>query len=110
MKGETLQVIRGAADKHGNAAKSDSHTVEGIFAWGAGRSTTRSSQQDNRQESSTLSVELYVPRTTSLKQRDRLRRSNGETYEVLGTGAWDQNSPMTGRNFGMKVYHVRVTT
>lgn len=106
---ETLQVFRGPADKHGNAAKDAAHTVTGIFAWGSSGKATRPGQQDDRQESSTVTVELYVPRTSDLKQRDRIRRSNGELYEVLGPGAWDQDSPLTGRNFKMKVYHVRAT-
>ena len=111
MKGETLQVIRGPSDKHGNAGKGAVHTVEGIFAWGTtGRATSKFAEQSERQESSTISVELYVRRTADVKQRDRLKRSNGQTYEVMGFPTWDADSALTGRDFQWKLLQVRAST
>lgn len=110
MKGETLQVLRGDTDRRGNASKGASHSVEGIFAWGTtGRATSKFSPQEERQESATISVELYVPRTADVKQRDRLRRSNGQTFEVLGSPTWDSDSPK-GTNFKWKLLQVRLKT
>lgn len=112
MKTETLQVFRGsgtggaANDKHGNVNRAPDHEIEGIFSWGSGRSTTKYTFENDRQESSRITAELYIPRTSDLKQRDRIKRSNGEWYQVIGAGAWDQLQPQTGRDFKWQVFQV----
>ena len=107
---ETLQVYRGDNDKHGNANKSASHTIQGVFGWGTGASTARFQTSNERQESATLTTELYVPRGQDLKQRDRIKRADGTWYSVVGHAAWDESNPMTGTDFRFKAYEVRGTT
>ena len=74
---ETLEVYRGDNDKHGNANKIPHHTVEGVFAWGTGTTSARFQGSNDRRESAQLTVELYVPRSADLKQRDRIKRADG---------------------------------
>lgn len=116
MVGETLQVYRGTGtgdngtDKHGNVTRAADHVVSGIFAWGSsGKGTSRFSTQNERQESATVTAQLYVPRTSDLKQRDRIKRGNGEWYVVTGHSLWDMDQPQTGRNFAWKLYQVEGT-
>lgn len=109
---ETLQVFRGDNDKHGNANKTPSHTIEGSFAWGSsGKGTARFSRQDERQESSTVTAQLLVPQTGDLKQRDRVQRANGEIYRVIGHAMWSEASPFGADPFldEDKIYQVEGT-
>lgn len=107
---ETLQVFRGDTDKHGNANKTAHHVIQGVFSWGTGTTSARFRGSNERQESATLTVELYVPRSVDLKQRDRVKRANGDWYSVVGHAMYDQPSPMTGTDFGFKAYQVTGTT
>lgn len=105
--GETLTVFRGGADKYGNPHKSEHGTVTGIFAWGPGKSTNKyTSSQGFRGESNSLTAQLYVPRGSDLKDKDRIRRANGQEYAVVGAAAWDQGHPFDGFDFGWMVFQV----
>ena len=107
---ETLRVYRGQTDKVGNPNKSAHHTIQGVFGWGTGGSTARFQSSNERQESATLTTELYVGRGEDLKQRDRIKRADGTWYSVTGHAMWDQPNPLTGTDFGMKAYQVEGTT
>lgn len=91
---ETLQVFRGDNDKHGNANKTPHHTIEGLFAWSSsGKGTAKFRTSYERQESSILRAQLHVARDQDLKQRDRIKRTNGESYQVIGHAMWLEDNP-----------------
>lgn len=109
MKTETLTVERGKTDVMSQRSNT-SHTIQGVFGWGTGsRSTGRFDVDLDRRESSSVTAQLYVKRGTDLQARDRVLRANGQEYAVVGHSMWDQDSPLTGRNFGWTVYQVQST-
>lgn len=89
---ETVSVYRGGVDRKGNVDKSAHGTVDVAFAWGtSGRSTGRfASSSDERQESADITSQVYVLKGTDLRARDRIERSNGERYAVIGHPLWWQ--------------------
>jgi hypothetical protein len=101
---ETLTVSRGATDKYAERTTTETHTVEGVFAWSRFTDNKR-----DRQESASTTVDLYVPRGSDVEARDRITRSNGETYAVVGHAMWDQDHPVTGRDFGWMVFQLQST-
>ena len=102
MSGEPLTVLRGGTDKYGNSHKAVSGTVEGVFAWGK----YARAGQDGRGESSQLKAELYVKRGTDLRARDRVVRSNGDAFAVVGGPAWDAIHPFDGFDFGWMIFQL----
>lgn len=104
---EQVTVHRGATDKYGNPHKAEHGTVDAVFAWGAGTSSYRAfPDRAGKRESTRAVADLYVPRGTDLKARDRVKRANGEEYAVIGHALWDQPQPQTGHNFGWTVFQV----
>lgn len=94
---ETLTVSRGSTDKMSKRTTDATHSVEGVFSWGRYRS-----DWDGR-ESAATTTELYVERGADVKARDRIARTNGEKYVVVGHPMWDQGQPQTGHDFGYMV-------
>ncbi|OMC55375.1 hypothetical protein A5747_13360 [Mycobacterium sp. IS-836] len=83
------------------------HTVEGFFGWGYGaRGTGRYRFDLDHKESATVTAQLWVKRGSDVKPRDRILRSNGQEYAVVGHSMWDQDSPITGRDFGYTLFQV----
>lgn len=98
--GESLTVLRGDTDRYGNPEKVASGTIKGVFAWGVSRPGGFP-----RSDGNTQVAELYVARGTDLRARDRVQRANGEQYAVV-RGAWDQDFPFDGYDFGVMVFQV----
>ena len=87
--------------------ENDTHSADVVFAWGGGsKASTRYTTGRERRESSNLIAEIYVRRGTDIQARDRVVRSNGEAFTVIGHGLWDQVQPMSGNNFGWKAFQV----
>lgn len=104
MDTEQLTVFRGGTDKYGNPNKRSNGTVDGVFAW---TSKPRGAQFiEGRGEMAEIAAELYVERDADLKPRDRIARSNGEQYRVVGHSMWNQDHPMDGFDFGWKIFLV----
>lgn len=92
---ETLQVLRGPNDKLGNPNKPYSHTIEGFFGWGSsGRGTAKFRGADEGNKAVIVTAQLYVSRDADLKPRDRVKRSNGEIYDIVGHSLWDADFPL----------------
>ena len=107
VRGETLTVYRGGTDKYGNPNKSKGSDVDGVFAWASGATGTRWSQGSvSKADSSSAQIELYVKRGVDLRARDRVVRSNGEQYAVVGRASWDQDFPFDGYDFGYVVFQL----
>jgi hypothetical protein len=88
---ETVTVYRGDTDRKGNVTKNSSGTVSVAFAWGtSGRSTGRFDSSNERQESADITSQIYVPKGVDVQPRDRIERSNGERYSVIGHPLWWQ--------------------
>jgi hypothetical protein len=106
VKTEKLTVRRGKTDAMANRVNT-THTVDGFFAWGSGaRSSVHFDADYDRRESAAVSTELYVRRGADVRARDRIERFNGEVYSVVGHVLWDQDSPLTGHNFGWAIFNV----
>lgn len=103
MHAETLTVYRGNPDRYGNPDKSENGTVLGVLFWGT---TASSDPPGGRGENARTVAELFVPRDADLKERDRVKRPNGDTYRVVGGAQWNQNHPITNRDFGWMVYRL----
>lgn len=106
MVTETVRVLRGDTDKYGNPNKNASGTAEVVFAWGAGRRADRFQITRGKDEATTITAQIYCARGTDLKARDRIVRSNGEKYAVVGHQSWDQNDPLSGYDFGWMTFQV----
>lgn len=107
MVTETVQVKRGGTDRMGVPNKSAHGTAEVVFAWGAGsRSVGSFSRKGERGESAAITGQIYVARGEDLKARDRIVRSNGEEYVIVGHALWDQDDPFGGYDFGWMVFQV----
>jgi len=100
---ETLTVYRGDTDKYGNPNKQDHGTVQGVFAWGTTQPTT---PVGGRGEDVRTGAELWTPKGTDLRAKDRVKRANGDTYRVVGRAQWDQLHPSTGRDFRWIAYQL----
>lgn len=83
---ETVTVLRGDTDRKGNPSKSASGTAGVVFSWGG---LTLSQGEFRRQESAESSPEVFAPKGVDIRARDRLQRSNGERYAVVGHAMWD---------------------
>lgn len=104
---EKVTVFRGGTDKYGNPNKAVHGTVDGVFAWGGSRGNgARFTQSNDRREAAAINADFYVARGTDVRARDRLKRSNGEEYTVVGHALWDQHHPMDGFDFGWMVFNV----
>lgn len=98
---ETLTVSRGATDKYAQRTTTETHTVQGVFAWHG------FTADHDRQESAKTTAELYVARGSDIQARDRITRPNGEKYAVVGHSMWDQPHPMSGHDFAWCVFQVQ---
>lgn len=106
MRTETLTVQRGKTNAMSNRSNT-SHTVQGFFAWGSSGSSTGKFNIDyDHRESAGVTAQLYVRRGSDVQSRDRILRSNGQEYAVIGHSMWDQDSPLTGSNFGFMLFQV----
>lgn len=104
---ESVAVYRGGTDRYGNPNKTPHGSVDGVFAWGTGSSSYRAfPDRTGKREAQRIFADLYVPRGTDLKARDRIKRANGDEYAVISPALWDQPHPMTGHNFGWMVFQV----
>lgn len=103
MRTETLTVYRGETDRYGNPNKQDHGTVQGVFSWGT---TQPSTPEGGRGESASTGAELFVAKGTDLRARDRVKRANGDTYRVVGGAQWDQNHPISNRDYKWLVFRV----
>ncbi|SHT52912.1 Uncharacterised protein [Mycobacteroides abscessus subsp. abscessus] len=107
MVTETVQVFRGDTDKYGNPNKTPHGTAQVVFAWGSGKQSGRfRGTRSGRDEATVITAELFVARGTDLKARDRIVRSNGEKYAVVGHQMWDQVEPLSGYDFGWMSFQV----
>jgi len=100
---ETLTVYRGDADRYGNPAKQEHGTVTGVLSWGT---VNPSTPVGGRGESASTTADLFVPKDTDLRAKDRVKRANGDTYRVVGGAQWDQSHPLSGRRFGWVMYRL----
>lgn len=82
---ETVSVFRGDTDRRGNPVKVPTGSVGVVFAWGG---VSRSSAE--RRESAESNPEIYAPAGVDLRARDRIVRSNGQRFAVVGGPLWDQ--------------------
>jgi hypothetical protein len=104
---ETLTVYRGGTDKLGNKNRAEHGTIQGVFAWGQGTSTSNYSDiGDFKGEATNFTAQVFVKRGTDLKNRDRVKRANGDEYRVIGDVSWDQLQPQTGHDFGWAVFQM----
>ena len=88
---ESVTVYRGETDRKGNAVKDSNGTISVGFAWGtSGKSTGRFTSAEDRQESADITSQVYAVKGTDLRARDRIERSNGERYAVVGHPLWWQ--------------------
>lgn len=101
---ETLTVRRGETDKYANPNKTDHGTVQGVFSWGT---VNPSESPGGRGENVSTEAGLFVRRGTDLQAKDRVTRANGDRFTVVGGGQWDQNHPMTNRNFKWVAYKLK---
>lgn len=85
---ETVTVFRGGTDRKGNVNKEPSGTVGVVFGWGGASSSA--GFPGDRDESSSVSAQVYVPVGADVRSRDRLERANGERYAVIGHAMWGQ--------------------
>ncbi|ANR90489.1 hypothetical protein [Mycobacterium avium] len=108
---ETLTIYRGATDKYGEPNKQPHGAITGVLAWGtSGKSSAKFNlSNDKSGESAGVTAQLYVKRGADLKPRDRIQRTNGEQYAIVGHSLWDQASPMTGRDFGWMTFQIEST-
>ncbi len=94
-------MFRGDTDRHGEPGKQPHGTVQGVIAWASVNDTDMP-----RAETSATVADLYVPDGTDVRARDRIKRTNGDYYRVIGGAQWDQDHPFTGRKFGWTVYRL----
>lgn len=91
----------------GNQTRAAHGTVEGVFASGQGGSTSNYSDAEGfKGEANNFTAQLFVKRGTDLRDRDRLRRSNGDEYRIIGGASWDQVQPQTGHDYGWMVFQM----
>lgn len=96
---ETLTVQRGETDKYGNRETTDTHSVQGVIAWG-----TYTRRDGVRGESATGDAELYAAKGVDLRPRDRVTRANGQKFAVVAGPLWDQPHPLTGHDYRLCVF------
>lgn len=89
---ETVSVYRGDTDRKGNAVKEPHGEVSVAFAWGG---MSRSNGRFGREDSSETSPLIYVEKGSDLRARDRVQRSNGERYSVVGHPLWEQPNELS---------------
>lgn len=90
---ETVSVFRGDTDRKGNAHKVPVGSVEVLFGWGG-----VSRVKGRYEESADTSPQVFVRKGSDLMARDRIERSNGERYAVVGHAMWE--SPAELEVFG----------
>lgn len=98
---ETVTVYRGDTDRKGNVSKDAHGQVGVVFAWG-----TPSRSSDERVESAEFSAQVFAPKGTDLRARDRIQRSNGERYSVVGHPQWDEPSELEVFDYAWVVFQV----
>lgn len=100
---ETVFLFRGDTDRKGNAVKDAVGTVDVLIAW-AQRSA--SSGRFDRAESAVVAPEMYVPKGSDVRARDRIERSNGERFAVVGRPVWDGPSEVEVFGGAWMVFHL----
>jgi hypothetical protein len=103
--GHTIEVYRYTGkDRHGDGTKEPVGTIDHVLIqWGS------SNPRDRAEETAMRSTVIYCPRDAAvhLQARDRFKL-NGETYVVIGDRNWDEDSPVTGHDFGYYMMQVEV--
>ena len=82
---ESVTVYRGETDRKGNVNKEPHGSINVVFGWG---SLSRS--RSDYQESADTTPQVFAAVGTDLRARDRIERSNGERYSVIGHPLWWQ--------------------
>lgn len=104
MVTETITVSRGKTDVMSVRSNTD-HTIQAVFTWSYGARAHFRPNMDRR-ESATVVAQLMVQRGTDLQARDRIKRSNGETYIVVGHQLWDQVNPISGMDYKWMIFEL----
>lgn len=109
--GHTVEVFRTERDRFGDGTPVSAGTIENVFIqWASASTVGLRFQPTNRfQETAQLNCVAFAPRhaTVKLQARDRFK-FNGETYQVVGDRAWDENHAMTNRDFGYYMVQVEM--
>lgn len=105
---ETVTVFRGSTDNKGNVNKAAHGAVEVAFAWGEPNRVGGGSAVSDRQESASMDAQVFAVRGTDLRARDRIQRSNGERYMVVGPPAWWQPNELEVFGASWVVFQVEV--
>lgn len=110
--GHTVEVYRFTRDRFGDETTTLVGTIEHVvFQWASAASVgLRFHPTDSFQETSNLSAVVFAPRHApiTLQARDRIKL-RGETYQVVGDRAWDEDHPVTGRDFDYYMMQVEMT-
>jgi len=116
--GHTIEVYRNTTgkDRHGDPVADQPEligTIDNVvFQWASAASVgLRFHSSKGFQETSDLSAVVFAPRDAEilLQARDRIK-FNGETYQVVGNRAWDENHPVTGRDYGFYMMQIDTAT
>lgn len=112
--GTTIEVYRTTQrDRYGD--KLDETHIGSIehcvFQWASAASVglRYHPTKNGMQETSDQSAVIFCPRNAPvrLQNRDRIR-FGGNTYQVVGDRAWDQEHPATGYDFGYYMMQVEM--
>lgn len=107
---EQVTILRGETDNMSKRNEVEHGPIAAMFSWGIGaRGSGRFRDTRTRNESATISAELYVPRGSDVQPRDRIVRGNGQKYVVVGHALWDQLSGYTAHDFGWMGFQVEST-
>lgn len=102
---ETVTVYRGGTDRKGNVSKEPSGTARVAFGWGSASRDVKFPGE--REDSADVTAQVFVPAGVDVRSRDRLQRSNGERYAVIGHAMWGgQTNTMEVFGSGWVVFEV----
>ncbi len=113
--GHTIEVYRTSGrDRHGDKQNETLiGTIEHVvFQWASAASVgLRFKPTDTFQETSALSAVVFAPRHAPilLQARDRIK-FRGNTYQVVGDRAWDEDHPFSGYDYGYYMMQVETVS
>lgn len=105
--GQTVTVKRdlGKDDAGDPIAAAPPHTIDNCVFW-----WSSVSENTDRRQTSIVTGSLALPRGSDIKSTDRVEMANGSKWTVVGPPQWDQDHPLSGRDFGYMIVEMRSVT
>lgn len=104
--GQTVTFTRTTKDLRGNPTGTPTvFTVDNCVFW-----WDQVTEDWQRRQTATVLGNLGIPRGSDVRHGDIATLANGQKFSTIGAPQWDQDSPLSGHQFGYMVCKLEAVT